>query len=60
MPAFSSNPLNAPPINHRLRKNPLLFGIPFVLIIVGASYGLIPFAQTRYDLQDRKVSQVGI
>jgi len=58
MPVFPSRPLNASPVNNILRRNPLLFGVPFVLIIVGASYGLIPLTQTRYELQDRKVSQL--
>jgi cytochrome c oxidase assembly protein subunit 16 len=46
------------PLNNRLRKNPLLFGVPFVMIMVVASYALVPFAQTKYELQDRKVSKV--
>jgi cytochrome c oxidase assembly protein subunit 16 len=58
MPTFTSKPLSPAPLNKLFRKNPLLFGVPFVLIIVGASYGLVPFAQTRYDLQDQKVFKV--
>jgi len=58
MPVFPSRPLNASPVNNILRRNPLLFGVPFLFIIAGASYGLIPFTQTRYELQDRKVSQL--
>ncbi|KAI0934894.1 hypothetical protein AcV5_006588 [Taiwanofungus camphoratus] len=58
MPTFPSHPLNTSPIHRTLRKYPLLFGVPFVVIIVGASFGLQSFTQTRYDLQDQKVSQV--
>ena len=41
-----------------MRRNPALFGVPFVLTIVLASFGLSSLTQTRYDLHDRKVSQV--
>ncbi|KAH9950319.1 cytochrome c oxidase assembly protein COX16-domain-containing protein [Amylocystis lapponica] len=58
MPTFPSHPLRTSPIHRTLRKYPLLFGAPFVLIIVGASFGMQVFTQTRYDLQDQKVSQV--
>ncbi|KDQ61283.1 hypothetical protein JAAARDRAFT_173903 [Jaapia argillacea MUCL 33604] len=58
MPVFPSYPLNASPLHKRLRKNPALFGVPFLLIIVGASFALEPFARVRYDLQDQKISQV--
>ncbi|OBZ69301.1 Cytochrome c oxidase assembly protein COX16, mitochondrial [Grifola frondosa] len=57
-PTFSSNPLNTSPVQRILRKYPLIFGVPFVLVIVGASFGMQSFTQTRYDLQDQKVSQV--
>ena len=58
MAVFDSKPLTATHLNHRLRKNPLLFGVPFLMIMVVASYALVPFTQTKYELQDRKVSQV--
>lgn len=58
MGAFDSRPLNTTPLNNTLRKNPLLFGVPFVMIMVVASYALVPFAQTKYELQDRKISNV--
>ena len=58
MGSFDSRPLNSTPLNNRLRKNPLLFGVPFVIIMVVASYALVPFAQTKYELQDRKISKV--
>ncbi|GJE98964.1 cytochrome c oxidase assembly protein COX16-domain-containing protein [Phanerochaete sordida] len=58
MPPFQNNPLNPNPVHVLLRKHPSLFGIPFVLIIVGASFGMQSFAQTRYDLQDQKIQNV--
>ena len=58
MGVFDSKPLNSTPLNSRLRNNPLLFGVPFVIIMVVASYALVPFTQTKYELQDRKISKV--
>lgn len=58
MGVFDSKPLNATHIHGRLRKSPLLFGLPFVMIMVVASYALVPFVQTKYELHDRKVSKV--
>ncbi|KAG1827602.1 cytochrome c oxidase assembly protein COX16-domain-containing protein [Suillus subaureus] len=55
---FSSNPVNPSPLQSRLKRHPALFGVPFLLIIVGASFGLQTFTQTRYDLQDQKVKQI--
>ncbi|KAF9042597.1 hypothetical protein BDZ89DRAFT_934609, partial [Hymenopellis radicata] len=45
-------------LNKMIRKNPLIFGIPFCLLMVGASFALTPFTQTRYDLQDQKLKAV--
>ncbi|KAI0306246.1 cytochrome c oxidase assembly protein COX16-domain-containing protein [Multifurca ochricompacta] len=58
MPAFTSRPLNKPPLHRRLKKYPGLFGIPFLLVMVGASFGLQTFTQTRYDLHNQKVTQM--
>ncbi|TCD66794.1 Cytochrome oxidase assembly [Steccherinum ochraceum] len=58
MPVFPSNPLNASPFHRNLRRHPAYFGVPFILLMVGASYGLQTFTQTRYDLQDQKVHAV--
>jgi hypothetical protein len=58
MPTFQSNPVNPQPIHRILRKHPGLFGIPFLILIVGASFGLQSFTQTRYDLHEQKVQQV--
>jgi hypothetical protein len=55
---FSSRPLNSTSLQSRLKRYPALFGVPFLVIIVGASFGLQTFTQTRYDLQDQKVQQV--
>lgn len=58
MGVFDSKPLNTAPLNTTLRRNPLLFGASFVMIMVVASYALVPFAQTKYELQDRRNSNV--
>ncbi|KAI0026696.1 cytochrome c oxidase assembly protein COX16-domain-containing protein, partial [Vararia minispora EC-137] len=41
-----------------IRKHPSLFGVPFLILMVGASFALVPFTQTRYDLQEQQTSQV--
>ena len=58
MPVFPSNPLRTSPIHATLRKYPGLFGIPFLILMVGASFGLESFTQVRYDLHDQKVQNV--
>jgi Cytochrome c oxidase assembly protein COX16 len=58
MPAFTSRPLNRSSIHRQLKKRPAFFGIPFLLVMVGASFGLQAFTQTRYDLHSQKVTQV--
>ncbi|TFY55792.1 hypothetical protein EVJ58_g8019 [Rhodofomes roseus] len=58
MPVFPSNPLRTNPVHRLLRKHPSLFGVPFVIIVVGASFAMQSFTQTRYDLHDKKVTQV--
>lgn len=61
MTVFQSQPRNPPSsLNRLVRKHPSLFGVPFLLIMVGASYGLTIFTQTRYDLHDKKVKNVRI
>ncbi|KAG6371936.1 cytochrome c oxidase assembly protein COX16-domain-containing protein [Boletus reticuloceps] len=57
MPTFQTNPLNPSPLQTRLKRYPVLFGIPFILIMVGASFGLQAFTQIRYDLHDKKIKQ---
>lgn len=56
---FSSRPLGQKSINRVIKKHPSLFGVPFLLLMVAASYGLTPFTQARYDLHDQKVKHVG-
>ncbi|KAM6500059.1 Cytochrome c oxidase assembly protein COX16 domain containing protein [Amanita muscaria] len=58
MAAFDSRPLNPSSFSKRVNKHPALFGVPFILIMVVASYGLASFTQTRYDMHDQKVKQV--
>ncbi|TFY61362.1 hypothetical protein EVG20_g7091 [Dentipellis fragilis] len=58
MTVFPSNPLRRSPLHRTLRKYPGLFGVPFLLIIVGASFGLQSFTQTRYDLQSQRITQM--
>ncbi|EKM81323.1 hypothetical protein AGABI1DRAFT_16423, partial [Agaricus bisporus var. burnettii JB137-S8] len=58
MAVFPSRPLNPSKLSRAVKKYPGLFGVPFVLLIVAASYGLTTITQTRYDLHDQKVKQV--
>ncbi|KAI0310753.1 hypothetical protein OF83DRAFT_1030380, partial [Amylostereum chailletii] len=59
MPTFSSNRGGpSSPVHILLKKHPSLFGVPFLLIVVGASFGLQSFTQTWYDLQKQRVTQV--
>ena len=60
MPTFSRNPLNEAEYSKLFRRYPALFGVPFVLLIVGASFGMQQFTQTRYDLHAQRVTAVRI
>ena len=43
----------------RLPRHPfLLFGLPFITVIVAASFALTPAAALRYERYDRKVQQM--
>ena len=56
MTAFSSKPLKPSPLLQAIRKRPfLLFGLPFVGIMVGASFALEKFTQTKYDYESNKI-----
>ncbi|KAH8831287.1 cytochrome c oxidase assembly protein COX16-domain-containing protein [Flagelloscypha sp. PMI_526] len=45
-------------ISKLVDKNPLYYGVPFVLLMVGASFGLTAFTRTRYELHDQTVQTV--
>ncbi|WWC88994.1 uncharacterized protein L201_003911 [Kwoniella dendrophila CBS 6074] len=63
MPPFTAKPLNqtTPTFLNQIRKHPfVLFGLPFVGIIVASSFALSSVTQTRYDYQQSKVQTVGV
>ena len=61
MPTFEARPLGpktrTSSINATLRKHPALFGVPFLFIIVGASFGLKRLTETRYEARNERVTQ---
>jgi cytochrome c oxidase assembly protein subunit 16 len=57
MAQFSSRPLKPSIFLTYVRKHPfLLFGLPFLGLVVGSSFALQTFTQTRYDYHKQKVS----
>ncbi|GAA5873024.1 hypothetical protein JCM8547_000009 [Rhodosporidiobolus lusitaniae] len=57
MPPFASKPVNPSALTASLRRRPfLLFGLPFLTVLVGSSFALSSFTQTRYDYRDQKVT----
>lgn len=63
MPIFQSKPYGQKsvldPLTAKVKKRPfLLFGLPFILIMVGGSFGLAQLTQTRYDHRDLRHRQV--
>jgi hypothetical protein len=61
MAVFESRPFGQQQkfnMNRLVRKHPSLFGVPFLLIMVAASFGMTTFTQTRYDMHDQKVKHV--
>lgn len=59
MSGFSSKPLKPSPFLTYIRKHPfLLFGLPFVGLMVGSSFVLENFTKTRYDYQATKVQSM--
>jgi cytochrome c oxidase assembly protein subunit 16 len=62
MPTFASRPLGIPKagLNGFLRQHPLAFGVSFVVIIVGASFGLKGFTDVGVEKKDGKITVVGI
>ncbi|GAA5982029.1 hypothetical protein JCM11641_004302 [Rhodosporidiobolus odoratus] len=56
MPPFSSKPLVPSRLSLSLRRRPfLLFGLPFLSVLVLSSFALSSFTQTRYDYRSHKV-----
>ncbi|KAL7420206.1 Flavin-linked sulfhydryl oxidase of the mitochondrial IMS [Cryptotrichosporon argae] len=56
MPTFSSRSTRPSPLLDSLRGRPfLLFGLPFLSLVVVSSFALQRFTRTRYDLNDQKV-----
>ncbi|EJD53278.1 hypothetical protein AURDEDRAFT_54831 [Auricularia subglabra TFB-10046 SS5] len=47
-------PKGASTFNRLMRRNPAMFGIPFVCLIVGGSFGLSNLTQIRYDIHDQR------
>ncbi|WRT66682.1 uncharacterized protein IL334_003642 [Kwoniella shivajii] len=63
MPPFPAKSLNAttPTFLNQIRRHPfVLFGLPFVGLIVASSFALSEFTQTRYDYQQTRVQSVGM
>ncbi|CAE6442459.1 unnamed protein product [Rhizoctonia solani] len=63
MAVFGSRPFRAHTsradgIGRILKRHPSYFGLPFVLVMVGGSFALSTFTQTRYDLHEKKVTQM--
>jgi cytochrome c oxidase assembly protein subunit 16 len=54
MGVFDSRPFRRTGINKIVAKYPGAYGVPFILLMVLASYGLSSFTQIRYDLHDKK------
>lgn len=63
MAVFGSRPFRAHAtvpdnIGRVLKKHPSYFGVPFVLLMVVGSFALSTFTQTRYDLHEKRVTQI--
>ncbi|KZS99087.1 hypothetical protein SISNIDRAFT_447931 [Sistotremastrum niveocremeum HHB9708] len=54
----SSQPRASSKVGQAVRRHPSLFAIPFLVLMVGASFGLQTFTQVRYEVHDGKRSQV--
>jgi len=56
---FQSRSRSTNPLVSSVRRHPFaFFGLPFLGIVVGASFALQTFTQTRYDLDAQKVQAV--
>lgn len=60
MTIFSSRSLNPGSLGKIIKKHPSVFGVPFILVMVAASFGLSTVTQIRYDLHDQKVKAVRV
>lgn len=70
MPTFSNRPIGRPQsrsarllarLTPQVRKHPvMLFGLPFVVMIVASSFGLSYMTQTRYDYNSSKVKSMSM
>lgn len=59
--SFSSKPFNpsrTPGFNNFFRRNPAYFGVSFLLIVVGASFGLKTLTNVGVEKKDNKVTAV--
>ena len=57
MPTFASRSLSPSPLSSHLRRHPfLLFGLPFISLVIASSFALQTFTRIRYDLHDQKVT----
>ncbi|KAJ8660883.1 hypothetical protein O0I10_003527 [Lichtheimia ornata] len=63
MPTFQSKPYRQSqalnPLVSKVKKHPfILFGLPFIGIIVGGSFALSQITQTRFDHRDMRHTKV--
>ncbi|KAI8333178.1 cytochrome c oxidase assembly protein COX16-domain-containing protein [Chlamydoabsidia padenii] len=63
-PTFQSKPFqkstsNLATLAPKIKKHPFVFfGLPFIVIMVGGSFGLAQMTQTRYDHRDMRHRKV--
>ncbi|ORX51183.1 hypothetical protein DM01DRAFT_1084991 [Hesseltinella vesiculosa] len=63
MPTFQSKSFTGESrinsLTQRIRQHPfLLFGLPFIVVVVGASFGLSQLTQTKFDHRDMRHKKV--
>ncbi|KAF7365510.1 hypothetical protein MVEN_00424100 [Mycena venus] len=54
-PVLPSRPLNPSRLNTLVRKQPLFFGVPFIVLMVATSFGLAAITQTNFPSLDNGV-----
>ncbi|KAI8889212.1 hypothetical protein K501DRAFT_148165, partial [Backusella circina FSU 941] len=64
MVTFQSKPYGqksamGPLISQAKKKPFIFFGLPFLVIMVGGSFGLAQLTQTKFDHRDRKQRKLG-